>query len=86
MDKRIKDSNLEVDLKTIVECDVDSAIEEGIDEVSWDEQFKHLDLRSNRDPSPKIRNYYNFDCNYITFENQKVCSNIFGTRTYCCFM
>ena len=82
MDKRIKESNLEVDLKTIVEWEIDSAKEEGIDDNSFEEHFKHLDLRSNHDPSPKFRNLNKVDWNHFTFEDQKVCSNIFGTRTY----
>lgn len=82
MDKRIKDSNLEVDLKTIVEWEIDSAKEEGIDDNSFEEQFKHLDLHSDDDPSPKYRKFDKLEVNHFTFEDQKVWSNIFGTRTY----
>ena len=45
MEARVKDNKLEEDLRTIVECEVDSANQEGNDDNDFDDQFNHLELR-----------------------------------------
>lgn len=80
MDKRLKDNNLDADLKTIVEWEVDSAKDEGVDEKDDEDRFQHLELRSNQDQRSHIWPLEDSDKN--PFEEQKVCSNFLGSRTY----
>ena len=80
MDKGVKDTNLYEDLKTIVEWEVDSAKEEGVEEIEEEDKFQHLELRSNQDQSPKLCQFEELDSD--PFEVNKAWANMLGSRTY----
>lgn len=82
MDNRIKDNKLEQDLKTIVECEADSAKDEGNDDPEFEANFGHLELRSHRDIKPNFENMKNRANNNSPLEENKCPLNLFGSRTY----
>lgn len=71
MDSRIKDNKLDGDLKTIVECEADSAKDECNDDFDFEENFNHLELRSEKPPRPKFDIMKTPDINLSPFEEQK---------------
>lgn len=88
MENRQKELDLQQDLKTIVECEIDwnsqDANEDDCDDDNKvEDKFQHLELRSQRDlHTPIYIHNLDHDNQNQNLEEQPVPDNLFGSRTY----
>lgn len=82
MESRIKDNKLDQDLKTIVECEVDSANNDCCEDLEFEMNFNHLELRSQQDTRPDFKNMNFRNNNNKPLEELKMPLNLWGSRTY----